>query len=252
MSEFLSFLKKLLSHLNLELSFDDIRKEIKDEYELAAHILNEINKFLYQKHVKLEGEYISEFHKYWGRNHEKVLSPSIGKDEALEVAKVLDKIYSKNKIRVQLNTLDLKKEEIANVRFFTAIQDFKIDINAKINPFELYKIQPDFFNPDKILENELLIDNFLNRIGADSQRDKRKPWMQESARLLKEKYSTCAFNINKVHKGDVLGIKKSLTEAEKYGFSQKKADMFLRDMADLEVWRFAKNIEEINQSALGS
>jgi len=246
MSEFLSFLKKLLSHLNLDLSFDDIKKKIKDEYELAAYILNEINKFLYQKHIKLEGEYISEFHKYWEQNHEKILSPSIGKKEALEVAKVLDKIYSKNKIRVQLNTLDLKKEEIASVRFFTAIQDFKIDINSKINPFELYKIQPDFFIPDKILKNELLIDNFLNRIGADSQRDKRKPWMQESARLLKEKYNSSAFNINKVHKGDVLKIKKSLTEAEKYGFSQKKADMFLRDMADLEVWKFTKNIEEIN------
>jgi len=246
MSEFLNFLNKLLSHLDIGLSFNDIKKKIKDEYKLTAYVLDEINKFLYQKHAKLEDKYISEFHKYWEQNHEKILCPTIGKNEVLKVANMLEKVYAKNKIRVQLNTLDLDKEKIANVRFFTAIQDFKIDINAKVNPFELYKLQADFFNPDKILRNELIIDNFLNRIGADSQRDKRKPWMKEAAKLLKEKYKGNAFNINKVHNGDVLEIKNSLARVEKYGFSQKKADMFLRDMADLKVWKYKNNIEQIN------
>ncbi len=246
MSEFIKFLSRLIERLNLDISITDVQKKAKDEYELAANILGEINKFLYQKNVKLEDEYISEFHKYWKANHEKVLCPTIGKKEALEVAKVLEDIYAHNKIKVQLNTLDLDKKAIANVRFFTAIQDFKIDINAKINPFELYKIQPDFFEPEKIVKNELLIDNFLNRIGADSQRDKRKPWMQEAAKLLTDKYKGCAFNINTVHNGDVVEMKKSLVEAEKYGFSQKKADMFLRDMTDLGVWTYKKNIDQIN------
>ena len=44
----------------------------------------------------------------------------------------------------------------------------------------------------------------------------------------------------------MLEIKKALAEPEKYGFSRKKADMFLRDMADLKVWKYKKNIEEIN------
>jgi len=246
MSDFLAFLARLISHLKIDLSIEEFKRKIKDEHELAAKVLHEINKFLYQKHATLDKEYISEFHKYWKYNHEKVLQPHIGEKEALKVAKVLENIYAKNAIRVQLNTLDLQPEEIANVRFFTAVQDFKIDISAKANPFELYKLKPDFFSPDKILQNELLIDEFLNRIGAESQRDKRKPWMRESAKLLLQKYDSSAFNINKYHNGDVLEIKKALAEPEKYGFSQKKADMFLRDMADLNVWTYKKNIEEIN------
>jgi len=246
MSEFLTFLGKLISHLKIDISIDQLKKRIQDEYEVAAKVLYEINKFVYQRHATLDKAYISEFHRYWKYNHEKVLKPVIGKDETLKVAAVLENIYANNTIKVQLNTLDLQAEEIANVRFFTAIQDFKIDISAKTNPFELYKLKPEFFDPNKILDNELLIDEFLSRIGAESQRDKRKPWMQESARLLQRKYGSSAFNINKAHGGDVVEIKKALAEPEKYGFSQKKADMFLRDMADLEVWTYERNIEEIN------
>jgi len=246
MSDFLVFLGKLISHLKIDLSIEDFKRKIQDEHEVAAKVLHEINKFLYQKHANLDKEYISEFHKYWKYNHEKILQPHIGEKEALKVAEVLENVYANNAIRVQLNTLDLQPEQIVNVRFFTAIQDFKIDISAKINPFELFKHNPNFFDPNEILGNELLIDEFLNRIGAHSQRDKRKPWMQESARLLQQKYSNSAININKVHDGDVVEIKKALAEPEKYGFSQKKADMFLRDMADLKVWTYKKNIEEIN------
>jgi len=246
MSEFLCFLSKLISHLKIELSVEQLKERIRDEHEIAARLLHEINKFLYQRHTTLEKEYISEFHKYWKYNHEEILCPFIGRDETLKVSKVLETIYAKNTIRVQQNTLNLQPEEVANVRFFTAIQDFKIDINAKTNPFELYRIKPGLFNPIKILDNELLIDEFLNRIGADSQRDKRKPWMQRAAKLLQEKYNNSAFNINTVHNGDVLQIKSVLTEGGKYGFNQKKADMFLRDMADLKVWTYKKNIEEIN------
>lgn len=246
MSEFLHFLKRLISHLKIDLSVEELRSKIQNEHEVAAKVLNEISRFLYQRHTALEKEYISEFHKYWKYNHEKILNPFIGKDETLKVAEVLETIYANNTIRVQQETLDLQPEEIANVRFFTAIQDFKIDINAKVNPFELYKLNPDFFNPDKILGNELLIDEFLNRIDAHSQRDGRKSWMQRAAKLLKDKYASSAFNINAAHGGDTLEIKKVLAKPEKYGFSQKKADMFLRDMADLNVWTYRKNIEEIN------
>ncbi|OGS34897.1 MAG: hypothetical protein A2474_07915, partial [Elusimicrobia bacterium RIFOXYC2_FULL_34_12] len=232
--------------IGCNINIDNLKNNIKNEYEMVAKVLDEINKYFYQTNKQLDSEYISEFHKYWGKNHEVILSPCIDKNKALEIAQILENIYKENDIKVQLNTLDLKKEDIANVRFFTAIQDFKIDINTKINPFELFKIQPDFFNPEKILSNELLIDNFLNRIGADSQRDKRKPWMRESAKLLKQKYMGSAYNINKIHDGNVLDIKNALTEGEKYGFSQKKADMFLRDMADLNVWKYKEGVEQIN------
>jgi len=245
MNNFTKFLEKVSSYIGMR--FDVTKVVTKDEYELAANILNEINKFLYQKKSNLPNEYISEFHKYWQENHEKILAPRINPNgECLEVAKVLENIYKNNTIKVQLDTLDLNKEEIANVRFFTAIQDFNIDVQAKSNPFEFYKRSPECFTPERILENNLLVDTFLNFLDASSQRDKRKPWMLESAKLLLQNYGGSAFNINSVHNGDILEIKNALAVPQKYGFSDKKADMFLRDMADLNVWKFKSNIDKIN------
>lgn len=245
MSDFLGFLKKLASHCGVSFSIENFKGE--DEYELAANILNEINKFLYQKKTTLPPEYISEFHRYWEQNHEKLLSPKIGPNgECLAVAKVLESIYKNNTIKVQLDTLDLTKEEIANVRFFTAIQDFNIDVHARSNPFEFYKRHPDCFNPEKVKDNDLLVDELLNFLGAQSQRDKRKPWMLNSAKLLVEKYNSSAYHINEIHNGDVVEIVKALTAEERYGFSTKKAHMFLRDMADLGVWEYKSNIEKLD------
>ncbi|MBM3141768.1 MAG: hypothetical protein FJ005_01790 [Chloroflexi bacterium] len=245
MSNFLEFLEKLAQHCGIRFKIGEFEGE--DEYKLAANILNEINSFLYQKKAILPSEYISEFHRYWEENHEKVLSPKINpKGECLTVAKVLEGIYKSNIIRVQLDTLDLTEEEIANVRFFTAIQDFNIDVHARSNPFEFYKRHPNCFRPEKVMNNALLVDELLNFLGAQSQRDKRKPWMLNSARLLVEQYNSSAYAINKVHDGDVVEIVKSLTAEEKYGFSIKKSHMFLRDMADLSVWKYKRNVEKLD------
>lgn len=245
MSDFLLFLEKLAQHCGVR--FDAERFKGEDEYELAANILNEINKFLYQKKATLPSGYISEFHEYWEEHHEKVLSPKVNPSgQCLAVAKVLENIYETNTIKVQLDTLDLTKEEIANVRFFTAIQDFNIDVHARSNPFEFYKRHPDCFKPKKVKDNDLLVDELLNFLGAQSQRDKRKPWMLNSAKLLVEKYNSSAYKINEVHNGDVVELVKALTAEERYGFSTKKAHMFLRDMADLGVWKYKRNIEKLD------
>lgn len=245
MSTFLGFLEKLAQHCNIKFEVEEFKGE--DEYELAGNILSEINKFLYQKKVTLPPEYISEFHKYWEENHEKVLSPTINPNgECLAVAKVLEGIYESNIIKVQLDTLNLTKEEIANVRFFTAIQDFNIDVHARSNPFEFYRRHPNCFDPDRVKGNDLLVDELLNFLGAQSQRDKRKPWMSNAARLLVEKYDSSAYKINGFHGGDVVEIVKALTAEERYGFSTKKAHMFLRDMADLGVWKYKSNIEKLD------
>jgi len=245
MSDFILFLCRLAEHLDVEINH--IKSvSLKNEYELAANILHEINCFLYQQTVELEKEYISEFHKYWKENHEQILTPSLGDIEAMKVAEIFEKIYSQNDIRVNHNTLNLDNEAIANVRFFTAIQDFKIDIGANINPFSLYVSNPNLFDAAKIVENELLIDKFLNAISADSQRDKRKKWMLNAAELLNSQYSGSAYNINASHDGDVVKIKEPFVSSENYGFSNKKMDMFLRDMADLNVWEYRKNIDKIN------
>jgi hypothetical protein len=245
MSNFLKFLEKLALHCDIRLDVEKFKGE--DEYELAANTLDEINNFLYQKKATLPSEYISEFHEYWEENHEKVLSPKVNPNgECLAVAEVLEGIYKSNIIKVQLDTLDLTREEIANVRFFTAIQDFNIDVHARSNPFEFYKRHPNCFNPKKVKNNDLLVDELLNFLGAQSQRDKRKPWMLNAAGLLVEKYDSSAYKINEFHDGNVVEIVKALTAEERYGFSTKKAHMFLRDMADLGVWKYKRNIEKLD------
>lgn len=245
MSEFTEFLTRLTRICGLEWKQADV--EGRSEYEVAAGILHEVNSFFYQQKVDVTGEHISEFHEYWEKNHEKILSPRIDPTgECLAVARILERIYSKNTIKVQLDTLDLDKEEVANVRFFTAIQDFNIDIHSKGNPFEFFKRHPDCFNPDKVVDNELLVDELLNYIGAESQRDKRKPWMLHAARLLRDRYGSSAFNINSVHEGDVEAIVSALSADDRYGFSTKKAHMFLRDMADLGVWKYSKNADKLD------
>lgn len=245
MSEFLAFLERLTQHCGLSFHVRELEGE--SEYELAAHVLDEVNKFFYQKKQALPAEYISEFHRYWKENHQKVLSPKINPSgECLAVAKVFESIYREHTIKVQLDTLDLTKEQIANVRFFTAIQDFNIDIQAKSNPFDFYKRHPECFIPEKVVSNDLLVDELLNFLGAEAQRDKRKPWMANAARLLVDRYDSSAYNISDFHDGDVIKIVEALTSEEKYGFSTKKAHMFLRDMADLEVWRYSRNIEKLD------
>jgi len=102
------------------------------------------------------------------------------------------------------------------------------------------------FKPEKVKSNDLLVDELLNFLGAQSQRDKRKPWMLNSAKLLAEKYESSAYKINKVHSGNVVEIVEALTAEERYGFSTKKAHMFLRDMADLGVWKYKRNIEKLD------
>jgi len=245
MSSFTKFLKRMTEAIGLDIDLASFRG--KKEYELAANILNEINGYLYQHKKSLPKEYISDFHEYWEHYHEKILDPKIDKNNQCEkVANILEVIYRDNDVKVQLNTLDLSKKEIADVRFFTAIQDFNIDVHAKNNPFEFYRRHPQCFMPKEIVKNDLLIDEFLNYLSAESQRDKRKPWMQNAAHLLIEKYNGSAYEINRVHDGDVLKIIDSLSRNEKYGLSIKKTHMLLRDMADLDVWDYKHNVEKLD------
>ncbi|RLI72428.1 hypothetical protein DRO91_04530 [Candidatus Heimdallarchaeota archaeon] len=245
-SSFVNFLRNLCQSIGVSVNLDNFTCDKGDESLVAAKILNEINRFFYQTNSSLNGDYISEFHKYWEENHFQILNPEIDDKKCMCVANLLEEIYNKHDIRVQHDTLDLTNEQIANVRFFTAIQDFKIDIGTRQNPFQLYNTNPDFFNSHAIVSNELLIDGFLNALGASSQRDKRKKWMHSAAQLLNEKYNSNAFNINYVHGGDVQSIKNTIAGVDLYGFSQKKIDMLLRDMADLNVWKYKKNIQNIN------
>ena len=70
--------------------------------------------------------------------------------------------------------------------------------------------------------------------------------MLNSARLLVDKYDSSAYKINEIHNGNVVEIVEALTAEERYGFSIKKVHMFLRDMADLGVWKYKSNVEKLD------
>lgn len=232
--------------MGVDLNRQELPRDEAGLCRLAASLLSEINSFLYQRPASVPRDYVSEFHRFWEKYHEKVLAPEIAPETCMRVAKVLESIYSGNEVRVLLNPLGLTKQQIAQVRFYTAIQDFKLDIGRSGNPFEFYKLKPDCFDPAKILKNELLADTFLNHIGADSQRDKRKAWMLRASELLLAEYGGSAYTICEKLDKDAAKIREALTATERLGFSKKKADMLLRDLADLNVWAYQRNADAID------
>jgi hypothetical protein len=100
LSTFLEFLIKLAAHLGIKISIDDLKKNVSDESELAAHVLDEINKYFYQQHKNLDKKYISEFHKYWEKEHEHILNPEIDKQACTQVARALEIIYKNRKCAI--------------------------------------------------------------------------------------------------------------------------------------------------------
>ena len=245
-SSFLGFLQNLATTLFLKIDFDKLFQK-NNEYEIVSDILHKLSQYFYQSNSALEARYFSEFHKYWESNHKDIINPVIDKNACLELARALEELYKYNVIKTQLDPLDLSKEEIARVRFFTTIQDFKIDINAKVNPFELQKRFPELFKPEDIVKNPHNINKLLNYLGATDQGDKRQKWMLKAAQLLIDEYEGEAINIANKNSDDVNEIVGALTEGQdKYGYSIKKTHIFIRDLLDLRVWYGLKNIEMLD------
>jgi hypothetical protein len=58
------------------------------------------------------------------------------------------------------------------------------------NPLNFTKGIHDCFNPQKLKNNDLLVDELLNFLGAESQRDKRKPWDAKFCKIVVDKYDS--------------------------------------------------------------
>ncbi|MFA9378275.1 MAG: hypothetical protein ACERKZ_16260 [Lachnotalea sp.] len=239
-----NLLEEILEEIGIKekIQFDDICTD--------RLFLNKLNKYFYQKN----GEYISEFHQYWEANYEEILNISINYDQAYIIAKKFNEIFSDRvrysciEISPKINKEGLTPENIANIRFFTTIQDFKINIYKKgRDPFQQFLINPEWFDAEKIANNDTIIYEFINYLDATgSQGDKRKKWMKDAANFLIERCHGSAFDIFKTYNEDVLKIRNILADGVEIGFSRKKVDMFLRDMVDWKVWKATKNIECLN------
>jgi hypothetical protein len=266
---FEEFIKELLKAVGFEEEAKKFNlKEDDSGYQTSANILQKINDFLYVtdpecgKNPDTDKDFISKFHKFWRQHHEKIINPKIDDHKCLQVAKILEQThatysYQLNSTKKALftpgNITTLASHQIANVRFFTITQDFKI--RFKVDPYSLATTKPNLFDAKAIQSNyPSLTDELLHELGAETQTDKRHKFSRLSAEFLIDNYNGDAFNICQIHNNDVLEIRKALVDNPntKYkgqlGFSDKKANLLMKDLVTMGVWR-VENPEEIDVSS---
>ncbi|MFW6008464.1 MAG: hypothetical protein ACOCP8_04270 [archaeon] len=246
MDSIINFINDVLKILDYD-NIEDI------DIQKSREIINTINKFLYTNYddigktnaLNQEYEYFSDFHKFWEKYHDEILSPTINEQKSKELANILHELYIKydNLFYELYETKSLNKKEICKVRFFTSNQDFSGSIdNEKM--FEIYGNKPQVFNIKNINKNP---ENFIKEIEVSkrSQTDKRIQYAKKASEFLLNnnlKPYDLFDNFNK----DIKKIRKALLNLDGAGFGKKKIDMFLRDMIVLKVWENPINFEIID------
>ncbi|MHA1399443.1 MAG: hypothetical protein ACTSQE_03715 [Candidatus Heimdallarchaeaceae archaeon] len=236
------------------MSFD--LKSFLENADLAnqKHTLSNINQYLYTNYEGIgkirvfnkEFDYFSDFHKFWEKNHKEILNPQIHDSKCEKVADVLHELllkYGETIFTELYDTLDLNKEEICRVRFFTANQDFRGSRNF-IDFAEIFRTDPSIFDVEFILNEP---NQFLAKLGLHnlSQSDKRVKYAQTSAEFL-HKNNLEPYDLFTYANEDYLKLREILTGLHGSGFGNKKTDMFLRDMHQLNVWVGGKNYDKID------
>lgn len=250
MDDFRSFVLDILSSLGIS----QVPREDLTDNELAAIFLNKLNRYMYQSY-KVNGEtYISPFEYFWEQHHLDILGIRIDDEQCFKVANALEPIYSMPQnypdleISPPISRAGISDRAVVNIRFFTAIQDFKISIHkGGRNPYLQYNETPEWFTAKSIVANPTHIHEFLQFLEAtQSQGDKRYKWMLEAANYLITDYKGDAYNILASHDGDAGAIREELASSGYLGYSYKKADMFLRDMTDWGIWSYSKNADLVD------
>lgn len=216
----------------------------------AAEALHLINRFFYQTDAAAPNHF-STFHAWWEQNHQRVLRLSVDKAACRAMAVRLATLRSSRPDIVWQQTLNLKGLQpalVANVRFFTAVQDFKINLHKSgKNPYQDASRDRHLFNPSEIVESPASVDYNLTYLEAQgAQGDKRRSWMVAQAHFLIDKFGGEAFAIAAQFDNNASAIRDMLIENTGLGFKDKKADMFLRDMADFGVWNYEAGVDAIN------
>ncbi len=191
-------------------------------------------------------EFISEFHKFWERNHKEILNPSIDLSRCEAIADILHDIYIKYDKKPFYNIYDtcgLTSQEICRIRYFSSNQDFR-GSRSFSELAEIYRVDPSIFDTEKIYEKPV---DFIKDIGISglSQNDKRIHFASNAAKLLIdnkiEPYDLLSFCTN-----DIAQVRQLLVSNKGAGYGNKKADMFLRDMVVLKVWNNVTNFDVID------
>jgi hypothetical protein len=222
------------------------------EVQLAQRFLEKLNEYFFQTYegigtTKFDGEelrYFSEFHKFWEAHHQEILNVRVDRLQAQLVAQSLSsaiKKYGKSILNVIHETHGLRQESIAQVRFFTANQDFR---EPPENQFGKYWDDPTRFEAEEIDYEPA---DFLRFLGMTrlSQTDKRLDFARNAAKFLLDSRIT-AFEIAQRFDNDAVQIREALVNAPNIGYGLKKANMFIRDMVELDVWPYLRNFDQVD------
>lgn len=215
-------------------------------------ILSKVNAYFYQTHRGIgstrfnedEYQYFSEFHRYWEANYEHILDLRIDSHQAERAARGLAAAVSKYGraiLEVVQDTRGLSNELVAQVRFFSANQDFRAPPEK---PYEKYLEDPSVFEPAQV---EAEPEHLLKSLGSSrlSQNDKRIDFARNAARFLIQNRIS-AFQIADHFGNDAVRIRDGLVSSTGMGYAQKKANMFVRDMIELGVWPNLSNFDGID------
>jgi hypothetical protein len=186
---------------------------------------------------------------FWRECHDEVLQPQVNDKACRAVAEILHELrrgqHGRELFYITADTGGLVPRDLAQVRFFTAPQDFRGSTDLE-KVFEAYREDPDRFAPQIVLDD---VDAFLKTImteaEANEQRDKREKYAKTCAKLLLD--NDCdAFGLAEKFGNSARRLRQFLSEENVgSGFASKKCDMFLRDMLVWRVWNLT-DVEYIN------
>lgn len=229
----------------------------KDELtiEQAREVVKQINEFLYctnpNETEKIEAfgsvwNYLSDFHKYWEQQHQQILDCKIDEIQCERVADALHEVYirTRGKAFTEIyDTCGLTNEQVCRVRILTANQDFRGSRSFR-DLAEIYEDDPSIFEPIFIAENP---SSFTNALGLSnlSQNDKRISYAKNIAEFILA-YNCSPFEVITKFDNNVYKLRNALIGCIGAGYGNKKADMFIRDMVVLGIWKDVEGFEMID------
>lgn len=160
------------------------------------------------------------------------------------VAGALDeavKKYGDDILGVTLDTLGLPPAAVAQVRFFTANQDFR---EPPSRQFEMYLEDPTQFDAEQVAADPEGFLRFL-KMTRLSQTDKRADYARKAARFLLD-LGVPAIGVAERHGNDAVEVRSALVGTRNMGYGLKKANMFIRDMFELGVWPDLSHFSEVD------
>ncbi|MBC7234161.1 MAG: hypothetical protein H5T68_13065 [Chloroflexi bacterium] len=222
------------------------------EVQLAQRFLERLNEYFFQTYegigtVTFEGDellYFSEFHKFWEAHHQEILQARIDRTQARMAAQALSdaiKRYGRAILSVTHETHGLPPQAIAQVRFFTANQEFR---SPPKDQFGKYLENPLRFEAQEVANDPM---GFLQFLGITrlSQTDKRLDFARNAAKFLLDNEMT-AFAMAQRFGNNAVAIRNALISMPNMGYGLKKANMFIRDMVELGVWQDLEDFDEVD------